>query len=290
MSTERLESPVRREQIAQAALSVIAGGGLRGLSIAAVARRVGLVPSAIYRHFRSKDALLDAALDLIHHRLQANLRAARADGRDPLEALRDALLRHVSTIRENQVVPQLLFSEDFYAKRPERKARVLEIIRAYLNGVAEIVREGQREGRIRDDLEPAALAVMFLGLVQPGAVLWYLSDGGFDVTRHATKGWEIFSEAIARPAAPAAALSDGGTHASKRGDTPEKGARRVPAGRAGCGDLGRDPRPRGGGARRPVRRGSRAPHATRCRAAGPGEPPAGGRVRRRARRGPGRDR
>jgi AcrR family transcriptional regulator len=201
MSAERLESPVRREQIAQAALAVIAAGGLRGLSIAAVARRVGLVPSAIYRHFHSKDELLDATLDLIHRHLQANLSAARANGRDPLETLRQALLGHVSTIRENQVVPQLLFSEDLYARRPERKARVLEIVRAYLGGVAEIVREGQQQGRIRRDLEPAALAVMFLGLVQPGAVLWFLSDGGFDVTRHATRGWEVFSEVIAGPKA-----------------------------------------------------------------------------------------
>lgn len=199
MSAERLESPVRREQIAQAALAVIASGGLRGLSMAAVARRVGLVPSAIYRHFHSKDELLDATLDVIHRHLQANLRAARANGRDPLETLRQVLLGHVSTIRENQVVPQLLFSEDLYARRPERKARVLEIVRAYLGGVAEIVREGQQQGRVRRDLDASALSVMFLGLVQPGAVLWFLSDGGFDVTRHATRGWEVFSEVIAGP-------------------------------------------------------------------------------------------
>jgi len=201
MSAEILESPVRREQIAQAALHVIAAGGLRGLSLAAVARRVGLVPSAIYRHFRSKEELLDATLDLVHRNLQANLRAARAPDRDPLDTLRQVLLRHVSTIRENQVVPQLLFSEDFYARRPQRKARVLEIVRAYLSGVAEIVRQGQEQGSIRSDLDPAALSVMFLGLVQPGAVLWFLSDGGFDVTRHATRGWELFHEVIAGPGA-----------------------------------------------------------------------------------------
>jgi AcrR family transcriptional regulator len=224
MSAERLESHVRREQIAQAALTVIAAGGLRGLSMGAVARRVGLVPSALYRHFRSKDELLEATLDLIHRRLQANLRAARAAGRDPLETLRQALLRHVSTIRENQVVPQLLFSEDFYARRPERKARVLEIVRAYLGGVAEIVREGQQQGGIRSDLEPTALAVMFLGLVQPGAVLWYLSDGGFDVTRHATRGWEVFSEVIAGPAA-----SPGHRRGSARRSRLDAARRRKPA-------------------------------------------------------------
>jgi hypothetical protein len=108
----------------------------------------------------------------------------------------------VGTIRQNQAIPRLVFSEDFHASAPGRKAHVLRIIRAYLDGIAGLVRQGQRQGSIRRDLEPAALAVMFLGLVQPGAVLWYLSDGGFDVKRHAEKGWQLFSEVIGTVAAP----------------------------------------------------------------------------------------
>lgn len=32
---------------------------------------------------------------------------------------------------------------------------------------------------------PAAIATMFLGIVQPAALLWSLNDGVFDVTKHA---------------------------------------------------------------------------------------------------------
>jgi AcrR family transcriptional regulator len=202
MSEERLDSVTRRRQIATAALDVIGARGVRGLSMAAVARRVGVVPSALYRHFRNKEELLDAILDVLQERMQANLAAARASSPDSLEALRQALLRQVGTIRQNQAIPRLVFSEDFHASGSGRKARVLSIIRAYLDGIAELVRQGQRQGSIRRDLEPAALSVMFLGLVQPGAVLWYLSDGGFDVTHHAEKGWRLFSEVIGTAGRP----------------------------------------------------------------------------------------
>jgi hypothetical protein len=37
---------------------------------------------------------------------------------------------------------------------------------------------------------------MFLGLIQPAAILWNLSDGEFDVTKHAEKGWQLFQETI----------------------------------------------------------------------------------------------
>ncbi|MBI2220156.1 MAG: helix-turn-helix transcriptional regulator [Acidobacteria bacterium] len=53
----KLDTEIRQEQIAQAALAVVARHGIRRLSIASVARRVGIVPSAPYRHFENKDDL-----------------------------------------------------------------------------------------------------------------------------------------------------------------------------------------------------------------------------------------
>ena len=54
MSDEE-SSSIRRQQIAEAALTLVADRGLNRLSVAAVVRRVGLVPSGIYRHFKSKE-------------------------------------------------------------------------------------------------------------------------------------------------------------------------------------------------------------------------------------------
>jgi len=49
----------------------IVAAALVGLSLAAVARRVGLVPSGIYRHFKNKDEILLAVLDRIEARMSA---------------------------------------------------------------------------------------------------------------------------------------------------------------------------------------------------------------------------
>ena len=54
MRAEKQHSEVRQDQIVKAAMALIAEQGLKGLSVAAVARRVGLVPSALYRHFKEK--------------------------------------------------------------------------------------------------------------------------------------------------------------------------------------------------------------------------------------------
>jgi len=193
--SEKLNTEIRQDQFAQAALGLVAAHGLRGLSVARVAHRVGLVPSAVYRHFRGKDELLDAVLDLIRKRLTQNVQKV-SDVKDSLECLRRLLLLHAQLIRENQGVPRIIFSEELYSGNPRRQTAVYGIIQGYLKRVAEIIKRGQSDGQIRRDLDASTVSIMFLGLVQPAAVLWQLSDGGIDVTKHVERAWHIFAGCI----------------------------------------------------------------------------------------------
>ncbi|GAB64151.1 MAG: TetR/AcrR family transcriptional regulator [Candidatus Jettenia sp.] len=196
MSTEKLDTEVRQSQIAQAALSLIASYGLKGLSIARIARKVGLVPSAIYRHFKNKEEMLDAILHHIQKRLLDNVDIVCNETPEPIDQLRRLLMYHVKLIRENQGILRIIFSEDLYHGHPERKGKVYNIIINYLNCVDKIIIQGQQEGKIRRDIGPATISLMFLGIIQPSAILWHISDGKFDVTRHAEKTWKTFSECL----------------------------------------------------------------------------------------------
>jgi AcrR family transcriptional regulator len=193
---EKFRTEVRQEQFAQAALGLVASYGLNGLSVARVAHRVGVVPSAVYRHFSSKDQLLDAVLNLIRSRLAQNVEKVSEECEDSLECLRRLLMLHAQLIRENEGVPRIIFSEEIFSGSRERKAAVHEIIRGYLKRVADIVKRGQKEGQIRRGLDAPTVALMFLGLVQPPALLWQLSNGGIDITKHAERAWQIFADAI----------------------------------------------------------------------------------------------
>ena len=197
MAAAKLDTHIRREQIAEAALSLVADRGLSRLSMAAVARRVGLVPSAIYRHFKNKDEVLLAVLDRIETRMEENVRAAGEETPDPLQRIRGLLMRHVRFLREGRAVPRLIFADDFHRGHPERNARVQRIIAGYLGRIGQFVRQGQEEGGIRPDLDPATIAMMVLGIVVPAGILWHVTEGGFDVTRHAERAWQILRQAIA---------------------------------------------------------------------------------------------
>jgi AcrR family transcriptional regulator len=196
MSIVRMGTEVRREQIAQAALTLIASKGVNGLNMAGLARRVGLGASSLYRHFASKDQVLDAVLELLRERLHGNLNIASQEGVSPLERLKRLLALHMHLILEYQALPRLFFSGDLYAGRPERKANLYGIVKSYLAEVAEIIRRGQKGNSIRLDLDPDAVSVVFLGLIQSTAILWHLSEGEFNVGRQVERAWPIFLEAI----------------------------------------------------------------------------------------------
>jgi AcrR family transcriptional regulator len=193
---EKLNTGIRQDQIIEAAMHLIGSQGLKGLSMAALANRIGLVPSAIYRHFKSKNDIVDMILDFIQERLSTNIIITCKETSEPMERLQRILKRHIRTLRENQAIPRVIFTEDVFSGNPKRKTKVYGIVNGYLEGLNKIIRDGQEKGQIRSDMDSKTVALMFLGMIQPGAILWFLSDGKFDISKHSEKNWNVFREAI----------------------------------------------------------------------------------------------
>jgi AcrR family transcriptional regulator len=197
MRAPRTATRTRREQIAAAAIALIAAEGVNALSIAGIAARVGIVPSAVYRHFKSKDDVLDAVLSQLRDTLLGNVAAVRAETRRAPERLKRLMVRHVRLLAENHVIPQIVFSDSIYAGHPERKRHVKGIVSAYLAEVRKIVAEGRADGTLARGCSPKTVSVMFLGIVLPTAVLRNVTGGRFDVNRYVESAWPIFERGIA---------------------------------------------------------------------------------------------
>jgi len=197
MRARKVETELRQEQILKAALELIGTEGVHALSIAGIAERVGIVPSALYRHFKSKDDVLDAVLELIKRRLLANATQVSKETPKALQCLKSLLMRHVRMLSETRAIPHIVFSDGVYTGHPERKAKVAEIITSYLGRIEKIIKEGKQEGTIREDVIPTTAAVMFLGMILPAAVLWNVSEDAFDMIAHAENAWPAFVRCIA---------------------------------------------------------------------------------------------
>ena len=196
MVKKRFATAIRHDQIAEAALDIVRSEGIRGLSVAAVAEKVGLVPSAVYRHFNSKSDIVSAVLELIRTRLNQHYQDVIDRNLDPVEKLRLLLTRHVELIGNNNAIPRIIFSEEVIGGMPEKQQQLHGIIRDVIQNVGVIVTEGQQAGIIRTDLPAENIAVAFLGIIQPAAIIWNLSDGEFDLVQHSHNAWKLFLDAI----------------------------------------------------------------------------------------------
>jgi len=196
VAADKLSTQVRQEQIAGAALDLIASRGLQGFNIDRLAKSVGLVPSAIYRHFDGKEQVLRAALSMFRDRLYSLVEEARDEADGPLEALELLLVKHARLIAGHKAVPHILMCSDVAAGDESRRAKVQRIFGGYIDRVGAIVREGQRSGVIRGDVDARTIALMFAGMIQPAALLSRAKGRGFDMNAHVRRVWRLFERGV----------------------------------------------------------------------------------------------
>jgi AcrR family transcriptional regulator len=79
--------PTRREQILAAAAELFARRGFHGVGIDDIGAAVGISGPALYRHFRSKDAMLGEMLRAISEYLLAGGQRKTAEAAGPAQAL-----------------------------------------------------------------------------------------------------------------------------------------------------------------------------------------------------------
>lgn len=143
-----------RARILDAARDLFAEEGVESVTMRRIADRIEYSPTAIYFHFRDKDALL-SELCACDFRAFAQRFAAAATIEDPLERLRaageayiDFGLTHPSHYRLMFMTPKAAGTDQIEKGNPEEDAY------AFLTG---IIAEAIEQGRFRPELTDVAL-------------------------------------------------------------------------------------------------------------------------------------
>jgi AcrR family transcriptional regulator len=96
--------PTRREQILAAAAELFARRGFHGVGIDDIGAAVGISGPALYRHFRSKDAMLGEMLRAISEYLLAGGQRKMAEADGPAQALPELVAFHVDFALDNSAL------------------------------------------------------------------------------------------------------------------------------------------------------------------------------------------
>ncbi|GAA3844671.1 TetR/AcrR family transcriptional regulator [Saccharothrix violaceirubra] len=132
--------PSRRDQILDAAAELFARHGFHGVGIDDIGAAVGISGPALYRHFKSKDAMLGEMLTAISDRLlDGGLGRVAAAGDDAAAALRDLVRWHVDFALDDPALITVQIRNLANLTDPDRR-RVRALQRRYVEVWVETIR------------------------------------------------------------------------------------------------------------------------------------------------------
>lgn len=174
-------------EIADAALRIIGDRGIAALTTASLTQQLGVSSGAPFRHFASREEILEAAAQRVAEMVADTYPDASLT---PLERLRALFLARVNTVGKRAGVARFIFSEQFaLALPPAAVERMLDLVRGTRVFVLHALKEGMEQGEIRTDLPPKALLPIVLGSLQHLVFLNALPPG----LGKAPKATEVFA-------------------------------------------------------------------------------------------------
>ena len=143
------------EQILEVARELFGDDGYDATSVAEIARRVGVVEGAIYRHFPSKRDLLHQVIRSFYEPLIESATGGVASIDAPRERVRFLIRRQLEAMAHDPLLCRLIISEarsfdDYY------ESEVAQLSRRYTSLFVDAYRDGVERGIFRSDV-PAEL-------------------------------------------------------------------------------------------------------------------------------------
>jgi AcrR family transcriptional regulator len=151
----RADAVRNRERVIAAARKLMARKGLEA-QMDEIAREAKVGVGTVYRHFPTKDDLVDALAGDRFERL-AELAREALERDEPWEAFCDFMRAAARIQTEDLALSEVLVS------RPETMARAAEAV-GMLDLTAEIMRRAQKSGELRPDADPTDVPMMMCAL------------------------------------------------------------------------------------------------------------------------------
>jgi AcrR family transcriptional regulator len=158
-----------QESLLAVAVEVFNDRGYDGTSMEDLSQRLGISKSSIYYHVDSKEDLLALALDRALDGLFTVADEVRAGHSPAIERLEQLVRGSVAILAERLPYVTLLLRA---RGNTGTERRALARRREFDQMVADLVKEAERDGDIRPDVDPAITARLLFGLVN-SLVEWY---------------------------------------------------------------------------------------------------------------------
>lgn len=160
----RLPTAERQRQIAEAALRIISTDGVSRLTAVALAGEVGIADGTIFRHFKDKAEIVNAAIEMFESALEGTFPGPEGE---PLDRLGAFVVKRLVLLRKQPELLRLAFNDRLAeAAGAQGAARVERLIKRSVTLVHDCLAEAQDKGQVTRDTPVMFLVWMVIGVIR----------------------------------------------------------------------------------------------------------------------------
>jgi len=196
LHAKHLPADERRAATVEAVVELAATQNPSEITTTAIARHMHLTQGALFRHFPSKDAILQAVMEWVAEQLLARIERAAEGQTSALAALQAMFMAHVAFVTEHPGVPRMMFGELQRSGESLPRRMVQTLLARYGERLRKLIDEGRRTGELDAGLDVEAAATLFIGTIQ-GLVMQSMLAGDVGrIRRDAPRVFAIYQRGI----------------------------------------------------------------------------------------------
>lgn len=191
-----LPADERRAVIVESVVALAGSQNPSEITTAAIAKHMNLTQGALFRHFPTKDAILQAVMAWVAERLLSRVDKAAQDVASPIAALEAVFMTHIDFVAEHPGVPRMMLGELQRAGETAPKRMVQTLIRHYGERLHRLIEEGKAQGELDAALDTEAAATLFIGTIQGLVMQSLLANDVERIRRDAPRVFAIYRRGI----------------------------------------------------------------------------------------------
>jgi len=184
----------RQIEILDASKELIGAKGIQNLTIKNIANKMSFSEPAIYRHFKDKTEIIKSVLIFQREIIKNGIFKIIESDISSIEKLKTIVDFQFNHFKKNPSIITIIFSESSF------QYFVAEVIRKMIKKrnqkLIQILKDGQIEGGIRNDISAKQLATIIMGSMRLTVLNWKLSNFETDLTKQGKELWQTIEKLI----------------------------------------------------------------------------------------------
>ena len=188
----------RKQSILQAAIEVFSNGSFKDSSISEIAKRANVAEGTIYQYYKNKEDLFFSIpiQKTIEFTEELDLQLQGITG--AFNKIRKFIWYYLYFFKMNPAYGRILMLE-MRVSGSFVKTKTYNFLKKSTSRILEVVKEGQKEGVVRKDVNVYVLRQLILGILEHVVTRWLLKGGKYDLMEYYEDITKLVIEGIGLP-------------------------------------------------------------------------------------------